>query len=126
MIRTLLTAAALSAAVGPDALAQGYVYSADPYAYTGALPGVTVYAQPRDAYVIRLSTWGKDPVTVDREITQAAWTACRLAPRTGNALETRPSAMSACAGEAIYDARIQYNRVLASRQTGVIQVASGY
>lgn len=124
MIRTLLTAAAMSAAIAPAAMAQGYVYSADGYDYSGNVPGVTVFVQPRDAYVIRLSTWGKDIPTVNREITQAAWTACRSAPRTGNALETRPTAMSACAGQAIHDARMQFNRILDSRRSGYLTVAS--
>ncbi len=132
MIRTLLTAAALSAAIAPAAISQDYVYTPDAYAPDGYahprdVPGVTVYVQPRDAYVIRLSTWGKDSPTVNREITQAAWTACRLAPRTGNALETRPAAMSACAKEAIHDARMQFSRIQAARQTGFVQVgAYGY
>jgi hypothetical protein len=124
MIRTLMAAAALSAAMAPAALAQGYVYTADGYQSSAGVPGVTVFVQPRDAYVIRLSTLGKDVPTVNREITQAAWTACRLAPRTGNALETRPTAMSTCANQAMHDARLQFARILDARRSGYLSVAS--
>jgi hypothetical protein len=135
MIRTLLATAAL-AAVASTANAQGYgqgygsTYGSDAdvaymayapaydstYASDADVAGLTVYAQPRDAYVIHISTWGKDVRTVHREINEAAYTACRLAPRTGNTLDTRPSSTSACVTDAIYDARRQFERILDQRR----------
>jgi len=138
MIRILLAAAAFSAAATAAAahpghtpvqshghvpgpvFSQPYGQSYDPGygpAYGPDL-GLTVYVQPRDAYVIRLDTRGKDPATVYREISHAAQIACARAPRTGNALETRPTAVQSCVSQASWDARAQFHRIQEQRGYG--------
>ena len=115
MIRTLVAAGALAALAGA-AHAQGY---------SSYDPGLTVYGQPRDAYVIRIDTRGKDDLTIRREITWAAYEACRLAPRTNNPLEVRPTAMSTCVGAARNDAIRQLNALQDRRmRSGYIYTAS--
>jgi len=135
MLRTLSCAAALAAAATvaiaePPGAGHGPVYGeGHPHDYTpvygegyppAAAPhdevsGLTVYVQPRDAYVIRIDTRGKDERTVHREIAWAAREACARAPRTANVLDTRPSAVSACVGQASHDARRQFDRIQARR-----------
>jgi hypothetical protein len=125
MIRTLLAASAVVALAGA-AQAQGYdAYGYDAYGQDSG--GVTVYGQPRDAYIIRLDTRGKDIATVRREISWAAQTACRNAPRlTNDVHETRPAAMSACVSRASWDANSQLARIQQQRRWngGYIAVAA--
>jgi hypothetical protein len=128
MIRTLLAAAAVAALAGA-AHAQ-VVYEPSP-AYDQASAydpsGLTVYGQPRDAYIIRLDTRGKDAATVRREISWAAETACSRAPRlTGNLHETRPGAVSACVTQARHDALAQFDRIQAQRRYNGYIYAAAY
>jgi hypothetical protein len=116
MIRAMIGAAALVAAATGMAHAQGYAAS--------DAAGVTVYGQPRDAYVIRLTTRGKDVPTIRREITWAANEACRKAPRSANILDMRPTYMSICVNQARFDAHRQLDRLIDQRRRGVISVAS--
>lgn len=117
MIRTLLAAAALAGLAGA-AHAQGSYSDAN---------GVTVYGQPRDAYIIRLDTRGKDVPTIRREITWAAYTACRNAPRlTGDFHEVRPAAMSACVGRASFDAHRQLAALQEQRRRNGYIYAAAY
>jgi len=138
MIRILLTtaafAAAATAAAAHPAQSHGYapgpVFS-QPYGQSydpayGPDLGLTVYVQPRDAYVIRLDTRGKDAATVYREISHAAQIACARAPRTGNALETRPTAVQSCVSQASWDARAQFHRIQEQRRYGGYYAYSGY
>jgi hypothetical protein len=121
MNRLVATAAALFAAVPSLALAAAAAPAAnDP------LGGLVVRGQPRDAYVIRINTQGKDESTIRKEIWGASWEACQKAPRTANVLEVRPTYMTWCASQAAYDAMRQLDDVLAKRrQTTNIDVA-GY
>lgn len=115
MFRALIGAAALATLAGA-AHAQGYDAYSD---------GLTVYGQPRDAYVIHLNTRGKDVPTIRREISWASAEACRKAPRTGNVLEMRPTYMSACVNQARFDAHRQLDRLVEQRRrSGVIDVAA--
>lgn len=120
MIRTLLAAGALAAtaiAGAGAAQAQGFNDS----------NGVTVYGQPRDAYIIRLDTRGKDLPTIRREISWAAYTACRQAPRlTGDFHEVRPAAMSACVGRASLEAHRQLATLQEQRRRNGYIYAAAY
>ena len=132
MFRTLFCATALVAAAGAagaqdygPVYGEGYpqdyapIYGQGfpaPSAYAGdEVGGLTVYVQPRDAYVIRIDTRGKDERAVHQEIAWAAREACARAPRTANVLDIRPSAVSACVGQATFDARRQFDRIQARR-----------
>jgi hypothetical protein len=117
MFRAAIGAAALLAAAATGAAhAQGFG------AYDSQ--GLTVYGQPRDAYVIRLATRGKDIPTLRREISEAAYVACRRAPRTGNVLEIRPTYMSTCVNQARFDAQRQLDVLADQRRRGFVTVAS--
>lgn len=79
-------------------------------------PGaVVVRVQPRDRYVVILDARGKDEITMSREIQQAAYIACLRSPRSGNALDARPSIMQMCHANAIFGARVQLRRILEAR-----------
>ena len=121
LMRTLLAAAAVGALILPaTALAQS-----DP-SLGGDVGGVIIQGQPRDAYVIRIDTLGKDAPQIRREIWQAAWTACERAPRTGNVLETRPSQMQWCASEASRGAFMQLEAILDKRARDSYVAVYGY
>ncbi len=114
MIRTLLIAAAV-AAIAPAAFAQpAYSDSND----------VIVQGQPRDAYIIRVDTYGKDEATIRREISDAANTACQRAPSTGNHTDIGVNALQGCITQANSDALVQLGRVLESRRQGYVEVAA--
>lgn len=116
MFRAAIGAAALiTAAAAGAAHAQGYASDTS---------GLTVYGQPRDAYVIRIPTRGKDIPTLRRQISDAAYVACWRAPRTGNVLEMRPTYLSTCVNQARFDANRQLDRVVDLRRRGYINVAS--
>ena len=100
MIRTLAAVAALASL---PALAHAQPYDYDPN-------GIVVQAQPRDAYVITISTAGKDESTVRQEIWDAANTACDRAP-VDNPLDLRLEARSACVAEAEYKALSQFKDI---------------
>jgi hypothetical protein len=118
MIRNLLMAAALMAAAPVAAFAQP--------AATGSVGGVVVEGQPRNAYVMRVTTAGKDNATIRQEIWSTAWTACNRAPRTGNTLETRPNQTQWCAMEAASNALRQFDAMAQARKTGAfVDVAAG-
>ena len=121
MNRGIAAAAALFAALPALAVAA----PAQPAA-SDSIGGVFVQGQPRDAYIIRVNTQGKDEPTIRREIWNASWEACQKAPRTGNVLEIRPTYMTWCASQAAYDAMRQLDDVLSKRrQANSIEVA-GY
>ncbi len=104
MIKTLAAIAAL-AALPTIASAQGY-YD-DPSA-------VTVYGRhhwedrDRGTYSIVISTAGKSPDEVSREIDSAAQEACSRAPLTGNRVDDGVSGYQACVTGAEQDASAQY------------------
>ena len=111
MLMRVLIAAAAIAALSPG-VAQAAAAPADD------MGGIVVPCQPRNAYVIRLNTQGKEPAAIRQEIWSAAWTACQRAPRTGNVLEIRPTAMHACATEAAWRGMVQLENILEKRAQG--------
>jgi hypothetical protein len=113
MIRILMAAAL--AAVPYAAQAQ----SAD-------VGGVVVEGQPRNAYVMRVTTAGKTDQAVRQEIWATAWTACNRAPRTGNQVETRPNQTQWCAMEAAQNALQQFDTMAKARQRGAFVDVSTY
>ncbi len=125
IIRTLLAAGAMVGLAGA-AHAQGFVPYESFNATYDSSSGLTVYGQPRDAYVIRLDTRGKDLPTIHREITFASYEACRNAPRTGNVLEMRPTAISMCVGAARTDAHRQLASLQTQRMRGGYLYTSSY
>ena len=121
MKRRVAAIAALFAAVPAVALAAAAQSGAnDP------LGGVVVQGQPRDAYVIRINTQGKDEAAIRKEIWNASWEACQRAPRTANVLEIRPTYMSWCASQAAYNAMLQLDDILAKRRQGNTVNVAGY
>ena len=103
MIRTIAAIAAL-VAVPAIASAQGY--------YVDDANNVTVFGQRPDSYSIVINVAGKAPGEVRREIRDAAYTACRRAPSSGNALDDRPFYQQWCVTQAQNDADSQYDRIL--------------
>ena len=117
LIRTLIAAVAL---LMPFASARAAAPA------TNDPSGVIVQGQPRNAYVIRLNTTGKDPATIRQEIWSAAWTACQRAPRTANVLDIRPTALHACASEAAWRGMLQLDDIIEKRRQGNTVSIYGY
>jgi hypothetical protein len=89
-------------------------------------PGaVVVRVQPRDRYVVYLDATGKDEITINSEIRQAAYIACIRSPRSGNALDARPSVMQMCHANAIFGARAQLRRILEARAARAAAATAG-
>jgi hypothetical protein len=117
MIRTLMAVMAFTAA---PAISQAAAQPAP-----DQFGGVVVQAPPRDAYVIVLDVTGKDPAEVRKMIWNASWTACERAPRTGNAVEIRPTYSQWCATQAAWGAMQQFDEIVAKRRQGTtVDVAS--
>ena len=121
MNRRVAAIAALFGAVPALALA-----AASPSGANDPLGGVIVQGQPRDAYVIRINTQGKDEPTIRKEIWNASWDACQRAPRSANVLDIRPTYMSWCASQAAYSAMLQLDDILAKRRQGNTVDVSAY
>lgn len=117
MVKTLIIAAAV--ALGATGLAHGQAFT--------DRSGFTVYGQPRDAYTIRISTLGKDPSAIRREITDAAYTACRLAANPATRVDLTPTHMLWCVTESRQDAWRQLDRIVEYRRgSEIVVAAAGY
>jgi hypothetical protein len=118
MIRHLIAPLALALTAVPSlalaAIPPGGVV-VEPPRQLDAPGAVVVRVQPRDRYVVILDARGKDEITMSREIQQAAYIACLRSPRSGNALDARPSVMQMCHANAIFGARAQLRRILEAR-----------
>ncbi len=69
---------------------------------------ITILGQRPGSYSIVIQTAGKSPREVEREIVDAANTACERAPSTGDIMADRPPAFFTCVGAAEREANDRY------------------